>query len=152
MRKVEEYKITVRSEKETITLAQNIESEKFPNMVICLNGDLGSGKTVFSKGFAQAMAIDDITSPTFTIIKEYTGELPLYHMDVYRVENNVENLGLSEYFEKNGVTIIEWADMIKEYLPKERLDIKIKVTGENTRLVILKPYGDKYTSICEAVV
>ena len=66
---MDEYKITVRSEKETIAVAQNIESEKFPNMVICLNGDLGSGKTVFSKGFAQAMGIDDVTSPTFTIIK-----------------------------------------------------------------------------------
>ena len=65
---MEEYKITVRSENETIALAQNIESEKFPNMVICLNGDLGSGKTIFTKGFAQAMGIDEITSPTFTII------------------------------------------------------------------------------------
>ena len=63
-------------------------------------------------------------------------------MDVYRVENNVENLGIEEYFTKGGVTIIEWADMIKEYLPKERLDIKIKVTGENTRLVILTPHGE----------
>ena len=89
------YKVTVHNEKETIELAQNIESEKFPNMVICLNGDLGSGKTVFAKGFAQAMAINDVTSPTFNIIKEYNGELPLYHMDVYRVENNVENLGLN---------------------------------------------------------
>ena len=76
------YKVTVHNEKETIELAQNIESEKFPNMVICLNGDLGSGKTVFAKGFARAMAINDVTSPTFNIIKEYNGELPLYHMDV----------------------------------------------------------------------
>ena len=65
---MEEYKITVHSENETIAVAQNIESEKFPNMVICLNGDLGSGKTVFTKGFAHAMGIDDVTSPTFTII------------------------------------------------------------------------------------
>ena len=149
---MEEYKIAIRDEEELIELAQNIESEKFENMVICLNGDLGSGKTVFAKAFASSMGIDEISSPTFSIIKEYEGELPLYHMDVYRVENNVENLGLSEYFEKNGVTIIEWADMIREYLPEERLDIKIKVTGENTRLVILKPYGEKYTSICEAIV
>ena len=147
-----EFKYTVYDEKETIELAQNIESEHFPNMVICLNGDLGSGKTVFAKAFASSMGIDEISSPTFSIIKEYVGELPFYHMDVYRVENNVENLGISEYFEKNGVTIIEWADMIKEYLPKERLDIKIKVTGENTRLVVLKPYGEKYMSICEAII
>ena len=78
---MEEYKITSHSDNETIAIAQNIESEKFPNMVICLNGDLGSGKTMFTKGFAHAMGIDEITSPTFTIIKEYVGELPLYHME-----------------------------------------------------------------------
>ena len=146
------YKITVHSEKETIELAQNIESEKFPNMVICLNGDLGSGKTVFAKGFAQAMAINDVTSPTFNIIKEYNGELPLYHMDVYRVENNVENLGLGEYFDKGGVSIIEWADMIEDYLPKERLEIEFKIIDENTRLLLIKAYGEKYINICEAVL
>ena len=149
---MEEYKITIRDEEDLIELAQNIESEKFPNMVICLKGELGSGKTVFAKAFASAMGIDEVSSPTFSIIKEYVGELPFYHMDVYRVENNVENLGIEEYFTKGGVTIIEWADMIKEYLPKERLDIKIKVTGENTRLVILTPHGEEYNSVCEAVI
>ena len=79
-----EYKITTRSEFDTIELTQNIESEKFENMVICLDGELGSGKTVFTKGFANALGVEEnITSPTFTIIKEYLyGELPLYHMDV----------------------------------------------------------------------
>lgn len=149
---MEEYKITIRDEEDLIELAQNIESEKFPNMVICLNGELGSGKTVFAKAFASAMGIDEVSSPTFSIIKEYVGELPFYHMDVYRVENNIENLGIEEYFNKGGVTIIEWADMIKEYLPKKRLDIKIKVTGENTRLVILTPHGEEYNSVCEAVI
>ena len=146
------YKVTVHNEKETIELAQNIESEKFPNMVICLNGDLGSGKTVFAKGFARAMAINDVTSPTFNIIKEYNGELPLYHMDVYRVENNVENLGLNEYFDKGGVFIIEWADMIEEYLPKERLEIEFKIVDENTRILLIRAYGEKYVNICEAVL
>ena len=146
------YKVTVHSEKETIELAQNIESEKFPNMVICLNGDLGSGKTVFAKGFAQAMAINDVTSPTFNIIKEYIGELPLYHMDVYRVENNVENLGLSEYFDKCGVSIIEWADMIEDYLPQERLEIEFKIVDENTRILLIRAYGEKYINICERVL
>ena len=102
------YKITTYSENETIELAENIESEKFPNMVICLEGDLGSGKTVFTKGFAQAMEIDEeVTSPTFNIIKEYTtGEMPLYHMDVYRLDGRVEELGIEEYYTKKGVTII----------------------------------------------
>ena len=143
------FKVITRSEAETIELAENIESEKFPNMVICLNGDLGSGKTVFTKGFAGAMGIDEITSPTFTIIKEYEGELPLFHMDVYRTDGKIEGLGLEEYFEKNGVTIIEWSEMIEEYLPKERLDINFKITGENSRTIVITPYGDKYRNICE---
>ena len=123
-----EYKITTYSEEETIELAQNIESEKFPNMVICLRGDLGSGKTVFTKGFAHAMEIEEeITSPTFNIIKEYTtGDMPLYHMDVYRLDGQVGDIGIEEYYTKKGVTIIEWADMIPDYLPDRRLDIKIK--------------------------
>ena len=146
------YKITVHSEEETIELAENIESEKFPNMVICLNGDLGSGKTVFAKAFGHAMAIEDVTSPTFNIIKEYNGELPLYHMDVYRIEGNVENLGLNEYFEKGGVTIIEWSDMIEEYLPKERLEIEFKMTGENSRILLIKAYGEDYINICERIL
>lgn len=149
---MEEYKIVVHSEKETITVAQNIESEKFPNMVICLNGDLGSGKTIFSKGFAHAMGIDEVTSPTFTIIKEYNGELPLYHMDVYRLEDNTDNIGIEEYFDRGGVTIIEWSNMIKDILPEERLDINFKITGENTRTLVLIPHGEKYINICEAII
>ena len=143
------YKITTHSDMETIEVAQNLESEKFPNMVICLNGDLGSGKTVFTKGFASAMGIDEVTSPTFNIVKQYYGELPLNHIDVYRTNGDVASLGLDELFNSNGVTIIEWAEMIEEYLPKERLDINIKITGENTRIMIIKPYGDKYMAVCE---
>ena len=151
-----DYKVTTYSEEETIELAQNIESEKFPIMVICLQGDLGSGKTMFTKGFAKAMQVEEeITSPTFNIIKEYTsGELPLYHMDVYRLDGKVEDLGIEEYYTKGGVTIIEWADMIPDYLPEERLDIKIKSSNEDEdkRTITLIPYGSKYEEVCEAVV
>lgn len=143
------YKITTRSDEETIEVAQNLESEKFPNMVICLNGDLGSGKTVFTKGFASAMAIEDVTSPTFNIIKEYVGELPLYHIDVYRTNGKIDNLGIEEYFDKGGVTIIEWAEMIEDVLPLERLDITFKITGENSRVMLITPHGEKYLRVCE---
>lgn len=147
-------KITSRSELETIQIAQNFESEKFPNMVICLDGDLGSGKTIFTKGFAQALGIqENITSPTFNIIKEYnTGEMPLYHMDVYRLDGKVEGLGIEDYFTKGGVVIIEWADMIKDYLPEERLDIKIKVLDEDSRVLIFTPHGQIYEEIVGAVL
>ena len=148
-----EYKVTTRNEMDTIELAQNFESEKFPNMIICLDGELGSGKTVFTKGIANALGIkESITSPTFTIIKEYDGELPLYHMDVYRLNGNVEGTGIEEYFTKGGVVVIEWADTIKDILPEERLDIKFKVAGENTRVLVLKPHGKKYEELCEAVL
>ena len=149
-----EYKITTRSERDTIELAENFEAEKIPGMIICLNGDLGSGKTVFTKGFAAALGIDEvITSPTFNIIKEYVnGEMPLYHMDVYRLEGNIEGTGITEYFDKDGVTIIEWAEMIKDYLPEERLEISFKVIGENKRVLKIVPYGQKYEEICEAVL
>jgi len=135
-----EYKIITKNETETILLAQNFESEKFPNMIICLDGELGSGKTVFTKGIAKALGIEEsITSPTFTLIKEYDGELPLYHMDLYRLNGKIDELGLEEYFEKGGVVVIEWASTIRQYLPKERLEIKIKVLDENRRSIILKP-------------
>ena len=149
-----EYKVTSREEKETIQIAENLESEKFENMVICLEGDLGSGKTIFTKGFAGALGIEEnITSPTFTIIKEYyNGEMPLFHMDVYRLDGKVDGIGLEDYFKKNGVLIIEWADTIEDYLPEERLDIKFRLVDENTRVLTFIPHGEKYEEICEAVL
>ena len=148
-----EYKFTTNSEADTIELAQNFESEKFPNMVICLNGELGSGKTIFTKGFAQAMEITEtITSPTFTIIKEYEGDIPLFHMDVYRLDNESSDIGIEEYFNKGGICIIEWADNIKDFLPKNRLDIKFKVIDENKRCLVINAYGKEYEELCEAVL
>ena len=148
------YKYTSKSENDTFTLAENIESEKFPNMVICLIGDLGSGQTIFTKVFAEALGIDEnITSPTFNIIKEYTGgESNLYHMDLYRLDGDVRNLGIEEYYEKGGVVIIEWADMIEDYLPEERLEIRFKILDEDTRVLVFKPYGTKYEELCEAIL
>jgi len=148
-----EYKVVTNNLEETIELAQNFEAEKFPNMVICLDGELGAGKTTFVKGFAQALGItENITSPTFTIIKEYNGELPLFHMDVYRLEGNTEGLGIEEYFNRGGVVIIEWSETIKDILPAERLDIKIKVIDEDRRSFIITPHGSKYEELCGDVL
>ena len=149
-----DYKFTSHNETDTLEFAQNIESEKFPNMVICLEGELGSGKTVFVKGFANAMAIkENVTSPTFNLVKEYlNGELPLYHMDVYRLEGSCETVGFDEYFNKGGVSIIEWSDLICDCLPEERLEIKFKIIDENTRVLIFKPYGKVYEYICDSVL
>ena len=150
-----DFKITSKEEMDTFELAQNIESEKFPNMVICLIGELGTGKTVFVKGFAQALGINEtITSPTFNIVKEYnSGELPLYHMDVYRLEDEKnDSIRLTDYFTKGGITIIEWADLITDELPEERLEIYFRFIDENTRSIVLKPYGKMYEDICDAVL
>lgn len=145
-----DYRFTSYNEEDTIELAENIESEKFKNMVICLIGDLGSGKTLFTKAFARSMEIEEvITSPTFNIIKEYEGEVPLYHMDVYRLNEKDGDIGIEDYYKKGGITIIEWADLIPELLPKNRLDIKIKIVDDNKRLFILEPHGSKYENLCE---
>ena len=149
-----EFKVTSNNEYDTIELAQNLESEKFPNMIICLTGDLGSGKTVFVKGFAKSLGITEtITSPTFNLIKEYnSGEMPLYHMDVYRLEGKCDTIGFDDYFNKNAVCIIEWSDMICDCLPEERLQIDFKIIDENTRVLVLKPYGEKYEDLVNSVL
>lgn len=148
------YKYTSRSEADTLELAENIESEKFPGMVICLDGELGSGKTVFVKGFAKALGITEtITSPTFSLVKEYQdGELPLFHMDVYRLDDAKEDFGLDDYLNQDGICIIEWPEMIEGQLPEERLDIKIKVIDDETRILVFTPYGQQYEDLCEAVL
>ena len=148
------YKYTSRCEYDTLELAENIESEKFPGMVICLNGELGSGKTVFVKGFAKALGVKEtVTSPTFSLVKEYYDcELPLFHMDVYRLEDSKENFGLDDYLNHDGVCIIEWPDMIEEQLPEERLDISIKVIDDDVRLFVFSPHGEQYEELCRSVL
>lgn len=148
------YKYTSRCEEDTLELAENIESEKFAGMVICLNGELGSGKTVFVKGFAKALGIQEtVTSPTFSLVKEYhDGEMPLFHMDVYRMEDSKENFGLEDYLNQDGVCIIEWPEMVEEQLPEERLDVKIKVIDDDVRVFVFTPYGQQYEELCQAVL
>ncbi len=148
------YKYTSRCEEDTLELAENIESEKFNGMIICLNGELGSGKTVFVKGFAKALGIKEtITSPTFSLVKEYRdGEMPLFHMDVYRIEDADENFGLDDYLNQDGVCIIEWPEMIEEQLPEERLDVKVKVVDDDVRVFVFTPHGQQYEDLCEAVL
>ncbi len=110
--------------------------------IFCLTGDLGVGKTVFSKGFAEGLLLkEDITSPTFTIINEYhEGRFPFYHFDVYRLKNpdEVYELGFDEYFFGDGVCLIEWAEIIKETIPKSAIWIKIEKDlskNENYRII-----------------
>ncbi len=120
-------------------------------MVVCLNGDLGAGKTTITKSIARGMGIKAIvTSPTFTIVNEYTGNPNLYHIDTYRLTEGIDTdyLGFDEYFYSDGVTIIEWADKIKNSLPEEYLNINIKVYDKN-REINISHIGKKYEGIEE---
>lgn len=140
--------IKTNSEEETLKLASRLALFLKPGDVITLEGELGTGKTLFTKGIASGLGVRQVvTSPTFTIVKEYDGELPLYHMDVYRLEHSDEDIGFSEYFEGNGVTVVEWAQFIEYYLPTDRLNIEIKYLDETSRLIIFNPQGKHYEQI-----
>src|SRR5574342_462514 len=118
------YQFISKQPEQTKDFAKRLAGLLKAGDVLALEGDLGAGKTTFTKGLAEGLGITrNVNSPTFTIIKEYQGRLPLYHMDVYRVEDAFEDLGFEEYFEGNGVTVVEWAHLIEEQLPQERLTI-----------------------------
>lgn len=117
------------SPKETFELGKKIGLEAKAGEIICLDGDLGVGKTVFTQGFAKGLGIDEaVNSPTFTIIQEYDeGRLPLYHFDVYRIGDPEEmyEIGYEEYFFGEGVCLIEWSKLIEELIPEEAINIEI---------------------------
>lgn len=124
-----------------------------PGDVLALEGDLGAGKTTFTKGLAKGLNITrNVNSPTFTIIKEYHGRLPLYHMDVYRVEDSFEDLGFDEYFDGNGVTVVEWAHLVKEQLPEELLTIYLFLDDHDSRRLVLEPQGRRYEELCKEIM
>lgn len=123
------------SAQDTFEFGMKLGREAKPGTIICLDGDLGTGKTVITKGIAKGLGIDEpVSSPTFTVVQIYTeGRLPLYHFDVYRIEDPVEmeEIGYEDYFYGDGVTVIEWSDMIAELLPREA--VKIRLTKEIQR-------------------
>lgn len=118
------------STEDTFAFGQKLGREAVPGEIICLDGDLGVGKTVFTQGFAAGLGIDDyVNSPTFNIVKEYEGgRLPLYHFDVYRIGDpaEMEEIGYEDYFYGQGVSIIEWPGQIEELLPKEARWVRIR--------------------------
>lgn len=126
-----------------------------PNDVIALNGDLGAGKTLLTKAIAASMGIEEyITSPTFTIVQEYEGKLPLYHFDVYRIadEEEMYYIGFDEYLSRDGVCIIEWANLIKGILPKERLEIELSYASGSGRNMNITAYGVRYEELAKELM
>ncbi|MET3730293.1 tRNA threonylcarbamoyladenosine biosynthesis protein TsaE [Fictibacillus halophilus] len=139
------YQYETKSAEETMSFAEKLGSLLQKGDVLTLAGDLGAGKTTFTKGLAKGLGITrTVNSPTFTIIKEYSGRLPLYHMDVYRLEDSDEDLGFEEYFSGDGVCVVEWAVYIEDYLPEERLELIISHKGDDEREIQLKPIGTRY--------
>ena len=121
--------IETYSQDETEKIGYDTAIKALPGQVYGLSGDLGVGKTVFTRGFARGLGIDEhITSPTFSIINEYEGRLPLYHFDVYRVADpeEMDYIGCDEYFFGNGVCLIEWAELIEDIIPENAVWIKIE--------------------------
>lgn len=121
--------------------------------VICLNGDLGAGKTTLSKAIGMGLEVEDyITSPTFAIMNQYKGKLPMYHFDVYRLDDwhQLEDIGAEDYFYGDGVCLIEWAETIVEYLPKDRLEIAMTFgMVEGARILELKAFGERFDRLME---
>lgn len=148
-----EHQIETCTEEETRRVAVRLANLLKPGDVITLAGELGAGKTTFTKGIAVGLGVKRVVnSPTYTIIKEYEGELPLYHMDVYRLEDSDEDIGFSEYFEGEGISVVEWAEFIEEYLPKERLEIKINYLDEEKRRLEFYPHGSHYHWIISSLI
>lgn len=142
--------ITVNSLKDTEQLGKIIGGCLDKGDVLCLDGDLGVGKTSLTQFIAKESAVEEyITSPTFTIIKEYEGKLPFYHMDVYRLDSadDMYDLGYEEYIYSEGVTVIEWSKKIEEILPEERINIYIKRIDDDRRVLYIDGSGKAYDKL-----
>ncbi|MFB1052215.1 tRNA (adenosine(37)-N6)-threonylcarbamoyltransferase complex ATPase subunit type 1 TsaE [Paraliobacillus sp. JSM ZJ581] len=147
------FKVITNTTEETIKIAEKLAVLLRPGDVVTLQGDLGAGKTTFTKGLGIGLGVTrTINSPTFTIVKEYMGELPLYHMDVYRLEESDEDIGFDEYFNGDGISVVEWPQFITAFLPDKRLDIELKTIEDNKRQMILYPNGHDFEKICKELI
>ena len=144
--------IVSKKAEDTENLAKKIAQFLKPQDIILLDGDLGAGKTTFTKGLALGLGIKkNVKSPTFTIVREYhEGRLPLYHMDVYRLEDaSADDIGLDEYFNGDGVSVVEWSQFIDDELPNEYLIIHIIKDEQNDdqRKIVIEAKGERYQEL-----
>lgn len=134
------------SEEETRQLGSQLGSRLQPNDVIAYFGDLGAGKTAFTKGVAQALGVTDyVTSPTFSIVSEYQGRMPLYHFDVYRISDGdgLYDIGYYDYLENGGVCAIEWSENIEDYLPPRYYRVTLtRGEQEDDRVITIEKVGE----------
>lgn len=145
-----EKEFIVHSLEETQKFANRLAKLLAPPDVITLEGDLGAGKTAFTQALAKALGVKRVvSSPTFTIVKQYEGNYPFNHLDVYRLSGSDEDLGWDELFYGEAISVIEWAQFIKEDLPDDRLEIELNHQGEESRLITVKPIGERFEKMCE---
>ena len=150
------FEVHVTSAEETKAFAARLARCVTPGTVIGLEGDLGAGKTCFVKGLAVGLGLneDEIYSPTFTLIAEhYSGSLPLYHIDLYRLDGGeIEGLGLEEYLFGHGVTVIEWFQFLPVGVVTEYLLLSLAITGEDARALTLTAYGRRYEQMLQQLL
>lgn len=139
-------KLTTHSPEETISLGYSLGKALKKGDILALQGTLAAGKTTITKGIANALGVSEtVTSPTFTLISEYKGTLPLYHMDVYRLDSTEDflNLGVEELLYGDGICVVEWSEKVMEILPKETIIIRLEAVESGFRLITIEnwPYG-----------
>jgi tRNA threonylcarbamoyladenosine biosynthesis protein TsaE len=142
---------------DTVSLGERVGRLALPGDFIALTGDLGAGKTHFTQGFARGIGIDPdicIASPSYTLMNEYHGRIPLYHFDLYRLtgDDDVRDLGFEEYFNGRGVCVVEWADRLCQELPGAYLKVDFVRSGETTRTIEISPYGGRYEELARELV
>jgi tRNA threonylcarbamoyladenosine biosynthesis protein TsaE len=136
----------------TVALGRRLGGLLFPGAVVALVGPLGAGKTHLVRAIAEGLGIRDsraVSSPTFVLIQEYAGRVPIYHFDAYRLRSEAEffDLGAHEYFEGDGVCLVEWADRVAGALPAEHLRITLAMTGETSRRAVVEGHGERYEEL-----
>jgi tRNA threonylcarbamoyladenosine biosynthesis protein TsaE len=147
-----ELEVTSRSTDETLILGRRLGERLGAGDVVALSGPLGSGKTWLTKGIALGLGVADsrgVRSPTFVLVSEYAGRVRLYHVDAYRLGGgrDLETLGSDEFMFAGGVTVVEWADRVKEALPKEHLWVECRHAGESERVYRFSPRGARYAEV-----
>ena len=135
--------IITNNREATIRAGEQLAKSLGPGCLVALTGELGSGKTTLVKGIAKGLGVRNyryVNSPSFVIIKEYRGKIPLYHFDVFRIDSpsDIDALSFEEYFYRDGICVVEWADRIRKLLPKKYIEVKIKILEGNRRKIYVK--------------
>ena len=141
--------MTVPTESDMLRLGEQIANRLDRRGFIALYGDLGAGKTVFARGVARAFGISHVSSPTFTIVCEYPTDPKLFHFDAYRLSDADElyAVGFSDYLREDALLLMEWANLVADALPKDRLDVTVVGSGTDTRTVTIEPHGARYEEV-----